>query len=145
MTTTNPTTNPTNLEGPIMATVIDTPEGIAFFQLLAFRGRFQLEVNHGMTSRRSTLAAYNDQQGTNFRTKAAALADVCERIHKAKVDRIILNEARGWLTECWPDHSSTIAAGDADEVQKWIEMHFVGGWHEFQSICEPLITDIDED
>lgn len=64
--------------------IIDTPEGIAFAQLLSFRGRLKLEVHNGMTSRINTLQAYNNVYGTNFKTRKKALRDCNRRIEEAE-------------------------------------------------------------
>lgn len=64
--------------------VIDTPEGIAFAQLLSFRGRLHIEINTGMRSRVNTLRAYNQRFGTSFKRRPAALADCEARIEAAK-------------------------------------------------------------
>jgi len=53
-------------------TIIDTPEGIEYFQLLSMRGRLQLEIK-GLGFRMSTLKAVNAKFGTNFRRKQQAL------------------------------------------------------------------------
>jgi hypothetical protein len=64
--------------------IIDTPEGLAFFQLLQFEGRLKIETQTGLTFRQPTLKIYNQVFGTKFTRKKAALADVQERIRKAK-------------------------------------------------------------
>lgn len=56
-------------------TVIDTPEGIAFAQLLALRSALNLEINTGMKMSRgiSPLKVAKHLFETNFRNKQAAL------------------------------------------------------------------------
>jgi hypothetical protein len=73
-----------------MNVVLDTPEQIEFFQLLAMRGRLQLEMK-GLRFRTSTLKAVNKKLGTNYKRKAQAVealtaiieerTDVHERQH----------------------------------------------------------------
>lgn len=55
--------------------VIDTPEGIAFVQLLAVRSGLRMEIATGMKMSRgvSMLKVANRICGTNFRRKEAAL------------------------------------------------------------------------
>jgi hypothetical protein len=52
--------------------VVDTPEGIAYFQMLSIRGRLQLEIK-GLRFRVSTLKAANRIYGTNFRRRQQML------------------------------------------------------------------------
>lgn len=49
------------------------------FFLIQVKARLKPELL-GMTSRVSTLQAYNTRMGTSFRTRKAALADVLERL-----------------------------------------------------------------
>jgi len=56
--------------------VIDTKDGITFFQLLAIRGRLQIEVRTGLKSSVSTLKAAKAITGALSNTKAGALAEV---------------------------------------------------------------------
>ncbi len=56
--------------------VIDTPTGIKLFQLLAIRGRLQIEVRTGLKSRVSTLAAAKQLYGVVSNTKKGALAEI---------------------------------------------------------------------
>jgi len=62
------------------ATVIDTPEGIAMFQLIALRGALRLEVaGMGVRALRTQGGAIKVTQritGAKFRTKRDALAGV---------------------------------------------------------------------
>jgi hypothetical protein len=62
--------------------VIDTPEGIAYFRLLAIKHGLSIEINTGMKmSRGSLLTVINNQFGTSFKKKALALTfitGVCE-------------------------------------------------------------------
>lgn len=71
--------------------IIDTPEGIAFFQLLAVEGVLKLDVNHGMKSRVNGRLWVNARFGTDFKASAKgkreALAFVRERILDAKVEK----------------------------------------------------------
>lgn len=75
------------IKGPI---VIDTPDGIAFFRLLQLRGALRIEINTGMrNSRGSVLAAVNQQFGTSFKRKQAALDylnELIETIQKKQTD-----------------------------------------------------------
>ena len=68
-------------------TMIDTPEGIDFARLLTYRGRFRIELNTGMQSKVSTLAAYNQEFGTNFKTKRKAFKDCKRRVAEAEQRR----------------------------------------------------------
>lgn len=55
-------------------TTIDTPEGIAFFQLLQMRGALRIEIATGMRhSRGSVLKLVNTRLGTSFTRKVAAV------------------------------------------------------------------------
>lgn len=63
--------------------VAETPEEVQLVRLLAFRGRFRLERS-GMTSKVSTLKAYNRMFGTDFSRKSQAAADCDARIQKAQ-------------------------------------------------------------
>lgn len=88
----------TSTEGSV---VVDTPAGIAFAGLLSLRGRLRIELNTGMRhSGGSTLKAYNNAMGTNFKTKKKALKDCNARIeeaqHEAKV-RANAAQVRGKL------------------------------------------------
>lgn len=56
--------------------MVDTKDGIAFFQLLSIRGRLQIEVNTGLKSRVSSLAAAKRLYGVFSNTKKGALAEV---------------------------------------------------------------------
>lgn len=73
--------------------IIDTPEGIQFFQLLAVEGVLKLDVNHGMKSRVNGRQWVNHKFGTDFKASAKgkreALAFVRERILDAKVEKEI--------------------------------------------------------
>lgn len=64
-------------------TVIDTPEGISFTQLLVFRSRLKIEMETKMRSRVNTLQAFNRRFGTSHKTRAAALKDCEQRIAEA--------------------------------------------------------------
>jgi hypothetical protein len=57
-------------------TMVNTRDGIAFFQLLSIRGRLQIEVNTGLTSRVSSLKAAKQLYGVFSNTKKGALAEV---------------------------------------------------------------------
>lgn len=72
-----------------MTTVVDTPEGIAFFQLLSIKGRLKLEIDSGIkfSCGVSTLAAVNRLYGQNFKTKKKALAYVEEQIKEIQDGR----------------------------------------------------------
>lgn len=65
----------TETHGDVM---MNTPEGIAFFQLLSMRGRLKIEIRTGMKASHgvSTLAACQRMGLTNKRTKRGALADL---------------------------------------------------------------------
>lgn len=57
--------------------VIDTPEGIAHFQMARIIAMLKLEVLTGLTySRGSVLKAVQQQYGVNSRTKKAALNEM---------------------------------------------------------------------
>lgn len=55
--------------------VVNTPEGITMYRLLAMRGRLHLELK-GLGFRQSTLAALQREGITSKRTKKGALADL---------------------------------------------------------------------
>ena len=59
-----------------MSIMVDKPDGIAFFQMLAIRGRLQIEVRTGLRSSVSTLKAAKTVMGVFSNTKAGALAEV---------------------------------------------------------------------
>jgi hypothetical protein len=65
-----------------MSTVISTPEGIAYFQLLSIKGRLSIEINTGLKFRTSTLAAVNRMFGQSFRTKRQALRYIEDKINE---------------------------------------------------------------
>jgi hypothetical protein len=58
---------------------IDTPEGIAWYQMQVFKHRLVMEMK-GYRSSINTLQAYNAKFGTEFKTRKAAHADVCARL-----------------------------------------------------------------
>ncbi len=127
-----------------MATIADTPEGITYFQLLTFKGSLSIEVSTGMThSRGSVLAAYNRQMGTSFRTKVKALEDVTVRLRQAKVEQVLVNEARGCLIEAYPEQREFISSLSLQEVKDTMGANFDGGWSAFVEVCTPLIEDLD--
>lgn len=57
-------------------TVINTPDGIAYFQLLSIRGRLKIEVETGLRSSVSSLAAAKRLYGIHKNTKKGALAEL---------------------------------------------------------------------
>lgn len=57
-----------------MTVLIDTPEGIAHYQMCACIARLRIEVQTGMTSRASTLKAVKAIYGCPKQTKKGALA-----------------------------------------------------------------------
>ena len=57
-------------------TMVTTKDGIAFFQLLSIRGRLKIEVETGLKSRVSTLAAAKALYGVFSNTKKGALAEI---------------------------------------------------------------------
>lgn len=59
-----------------MSTVINTPDGIAYFQLLSIRGRLKIEVETGLGSRVSSLKAAKQLYGIRKNTKKGALAEL---------------------------------------------------------------------
>jgi hypothetical protein len=69
-----------------MSTVVDTPEGIAFVQMLAIRGRLQLE-DYGMRSKLPTLKRANQIYGTNYRTRKQMIEYLNTKIEEAKEAR----------------------------------------------------------
>lgn len=56
--------------------ILDTPEQIAMFGLLAMRGRLHIEINTGVKFRQSSLTALQQAGITSKRTKKGALADL---------------------------------------------------------------------
>ena len=56
-----------------MTVMIDTPEGIAHYQMCACIGRLRIEVRTGMTCRVSTLKAVKAIYGCPKQTKKGAL------------------------------------------------------------------------
>jgi hypothetical protein len=59
--------------------VIDTPEGIAWYQLQVFKHRLHMEME-GFRSSTNTLRNYNRLFGTDFKTRKEAHADVCAKL-----------------------------------------------------------------
>lgn len=66
------------------AIIVDTPDGIEFFQLCAMRGRLQLEM-WGMRSRVPTLKAVNKKLGTNYKRRAQAV-EALDKIIQEKIN-----------------------------------------------------------
>jgi hypothetical protein len=65
-----------------MTTVIDTPQGIAYFHMLQLMHALDLEVKHpGLKmSRGSVMKQVNKEYGTTFTRKAQALEFMREKI-----------------------------------------------------------------
>lgn len=59
-----------------MSIMVDTKDGVAFFQYLSIRGRLQIEVRTGLKSAVSTLKAAKATMGVFSNTKQGALAEV---------------------------------------------------------------------
>lgn len=59
-----------------MATVIDTPEGIAAFRLFCLITALRTEIKTGMKMTRQPLLRVASHYGVNARTKRAALAQL---------------------------------------------------------------------
>lgn len=75
--------------GPI---IIDTPQGLAFFQLLQLEGRLSIEIKTGLKfSGPNTRLFVNQKFGTDFKAsrlgKEKALDFVRAKIKEAKIER----------------------------------------------------------
>lgn len=72
-----------------MSIIVDTPEGIRFFQLLSIRGRLQIEVDTGMnfSNRMSTLKAAKQLFGVKSNTKKGALKEINALIESIQKER----------------------------------------------------------
>lgn len=70
------TNGPANISAtPSGATVFDGPDAVMLYRLMAIRSALRIEVNTGLKmSRGSMLQAANAAMGTNYKTKAKALA-----------------------------------------------------------------------
>lgn len=67
-------------------TLVDTPEGIAYFQMLSIRGRLHLE-QAGLRFRLPTLKNANRIYGTNYRTRQQMIDFLDTKINEAKSSR----------------------------------------------------------
>lgn len=74
-------------------TVIDTPDGIAFVQLLSFIGRLKIELTTGLKGSVSLLKAAKAIYGLDYRRKADLLAHL-----EAVRDEVKRGESILWPT-----------------------------------------------
>lgn len=73
------TNGPSQITSTPHAIVADGPDGVSLFRLVTIKHALDLEIKTGMKlSRGSILKIANDAMGTNFRTKKAAYAAICE-------------------------------------------------------------------
>lgn len=106
--------------------MVDTKDGIAFFQYLSIRGRLQIEVRTGLKSRVSSLAAAKATMGVFSNTKAGALAEVDAFIEGMKY-------AKGVSTE---EEATAVVMGTPSKWRRKAKAAFTRGFNRYHELAQ---------